>query len=348
MTRQIDFRYTIVRNGADFAEVQPLSSGSRSIRMDDTSAIKTSFSGDFLYPEAQVNWLADEIRPTIIIDGTPFPLGTYLPASVREMENETTAYLHLEAYDRGWRVRDSYTEQLLQIPAGTNYILAIEQLLTACGISLISATKTTAVLTEDRADWNLGTSLLDIVNQLLGEINYNELWFDQDGVAILEPASVPSAANIEHTLDDTNVKTLMLPQISKEMDIYSAPNVIICICSNADKNGPMVATAENTNPQSPLSIQRRGRRIARVVQVSNIASQEELQAYADRLRNETMITGETIDVETALLPGFGVDDITSIRYGELFAVCKERAYTMDLRAGGLMRHSLEKVVINIG
>ena len=85
-----------------------------------------------------------------------------------------------------------------------------------------------------------------------------------------------------------------------------------------------------------------------MVQVDNIADQTELQAYADRLRNETMITGETIAVQTALLPGFGVDDVTAILYGDLFAVCIEKAYTMDLQVGGLMQHTLEKVVINIG
>lgn len=348
MTRELDFRYVVMRDGADYTTLRPDGSGSQQIRMDDASNIKTSFSGTFMDPGDSVNWLTDEIRPEIIIDGVAHSLGIYLPATVQEAEDETSRSVHVEAYDRSWRVRDTYTESQMTIPAGTGYILAIEQLLTACGIGLISATQNSAVLTEDRADWALGTSYLDIVNQLLGEINYNPLWFDAQGVGILEPASDPTAANIEHTLDDTNVKSLMLPGISKETDVYSAANVIICICSNADKSGPMVATSENTNPQSPLSIQRRKRRIARVVQVSNIASMQELQAYADRLRNETMITGETIQVKTLLLPGFGVDDVTAIRYGDLFAVCIERSFSMDLRIGGLMSHTLEKVVINLG
>jgi len=348
MTREIDFRYVVIRDGADYGTLTPTGSGSRQIRMNDGDEIKTSFSGDFLDPGDKVNWLTDEIRPEMIIDGKTYSLGIFLPASVQTSENETTKSLKLEAYDRSWRVRDTYTESQLTLRAGTSYLLAIEQLLTACGIGLISETPSAAVLAEDRADWELGTSYLDIVNQLLGEINYNPLWFNSDGMAIVEPASDPTAAHIEHTLDDTNVKSLLLPKISRMTDIYSAPNVIICICSNADKDEPMVATSENTNPQSPLSIQRRKRRIAKVVQVNNIADQTELQAYADRLRNETMISGETIQVQTALLPGFGVDDVTAIRYGDLFAVCLERAYTMDLRVGGLMSHTLEKVVINLG
>lgn len=348
MTRQIDFRFTIIRDGAEYGEIRPLDGNAPMLRMDDSGEIKTSFSGDFLLPDMDVNWLRDEIRPELVIDGEKHHLGIYLPAAVRELENETTRYLHVEAYDRCWRVKDNYTESLTHIDAGTNYVLAIEQLLTACGIGLIVKTPTSASLAETREDWNIGTSYLEIVNQLLNEINYNELWFNQDGYAVLEPASVPTAANIEHTLDDTEIKSLLMPEITKEMDIYSAPNVIIAVCSNADKSGPMVAKAENTNPQSPLSIARRGRRIAKVFQVNNIASQEELQAYADRLRNETMITGETIIVKTGLLPGFGVDDVTAIRFGELFAVCTERAYTMDLTVGGTMVHTLEKVVVNLG
>lgn len=348
MTREIDFRYVVVRNGADFGLLLPTESGSRMIRMDDRSAIKTSFSGDFLDPGDSVNWLSDEIRPELIIDGVAHSLGVFLPATVQMLENETTHYVHVEAYDRGWRVRDTYTETKLAIAANTEYLQAVEQLLTACGISLIAAVPSDATVTEMRSDWDLGTSYLDIVNQLLSEINYNPLWFSPTGYAVLEPVSEPTAENIEHTISDTDIRSLLLPKISKSTDIYSSPNVIICICSNADKSGPMVATSENTNPQSPLSIARRGRRIARVVQVSNIASQAELQAYADRLRNETMITGETIQVTTGLLPGFGMDDVTAIRYGDLFSVCIEKAYTMNLKVGGQMNHSLEKVVINLG
>jgi hypothetical protein len=348
MRRRINFRYVIIRDGADYGVIRPLDGSPPYVRMDDSGEIKTSFSGDFLLPEKEVNWLRDEIRPELIINRKIYNLGVYLPAAVRELENSTTRFMHIEAYDRCWRVKDNYTESLTHIEAGTNYILAIEQLLTACGISLIAATQTPATLAETREDWSAGTSYLTIVNQLLSEINYNPLWFDKDGLAILEPASVPTAANIEHTLDDTEVRSVMIPELSRELDIYTAPNVIICICSNADKSGPMVAKSENTNPQSPLSISRRGRRIAKVYQVNNIASAEELQAYADRIRNETMITGETIIANTGLLPGYGVDDVTSIKYGDLLAVCIERAYTMELTLGGMMSHTLEKVVVNLG
>lgn len=344
MTRTVDFRYIVVRNGADFTEIHPIRDGVPILMMSESSEIKMSFSGSFAADDS-INWLTDQIRPELVIDGVTSPLGVYLPATVTPSEDESARSVQVEAYDRCWLVRDNYTEDRLFFAAGTNYIETIRQLLTSAGIVNVIATPNAATFSEDREDWDVGTSLLTIVNDLLAEINYNPLWFNAQGIGILEPASVPSAANIKHTLDSDNIRSLLLPEISRETDVYQAPNVFLCIVSNADKSGPMVATAENDNPQSPLSIPRRGRRIVSVQRVDNIASQEELQAYADRLRNESLITGETINVKTALLPGFGVADVVALHYGELSALCIERGWSMQLQVGGTMSHTLERVVI---
>lgn len=348
MTRTVKFRFVIVRNGADYTEIYPAEKSAPTIRMDDGAEIKTSLSGSFADPGEAVNWLSDRIRPEMTIDGVTYPLGIFLPASVREKETDTQKSVQIEAFDQCWILRDTKTESLQYFAAGTAYLTAIQTLLTAAGIALVSITPSEAVLAEAREDWNIGTSYLEIINQLLAEINYNPIWFNEEGLAVLEPASMPTAENIEHTLDDTKVRSLLLPNISRETDIYQAPNVFIVVCSNADKNAAMSATAENTNPQSPLSIARRGRRIATVVQVDNIADQNELEAYANRLRNESMISGETIQVTTGLLPGYGVADVVALQYGDLFTTCIEHSWSMQLQVGGSMQHTLEKVVINLG
>lgn len=348
MMRTINFRYVIVRNGADYMEIYPIEGSAPTIRMDDGGEIKTSLFGSFADPGDAVSWLSDRIRPEMIIDSVTYPLGIFLAASVRTQETETLKYVSIEAYDQCWILRDTKTESLQFFASGTEYLTAIQSLLTSAGITIINVTPSDMVLAEAREDWNIGTSYLTIINQLLSEINYKPIWFDQNGTAILEPASTPTAANIDHTLDDTNVTSLLLPKISTELDVYQAPNVFIVICSNPDKDAGMVAKAENTNPQSPLSIDRRGRRIVIVEQVDNIADQTELQAYADRLRNESMISGEVIEVTTGLLPGFGVADVVALRYGDIFTTCIEHSWSMQLQVGGSMQHTLEKVVINLG
>ena len=351
-SRTIDFRYKVLRNGADYGFLQSVSAPS--IRCDNLAAIKMSFSGVFL-PEARdafgnvisVDYLSDEIEPILIIDGVEHKLGVFLPATVTPSESAGAAQVQIEAFDRCWRVRDVYSEALTYFAEGTPYLTAIESLLTQAGITTVLATPTAAVLAEAREDWNIGTSYLTIVNDLLAEINYNPLWFNQDGVAILEPASVPTAANIEHTLDADNVESLIIPEISRQTDIYQAPNVFVAYCANPDKTGIWTATAENTNPQSPLSVQRRGRRIMKVERLDNIASEALLQDYVAQKRNNSMISGETINIQTALLPGYGVADVVALHYGEISAVCIDRAWSMNLTVGGTMNHTLERVVYNL-
>lgn len=344
MTRTVDFKYVIVRDGADLLELSPVSAPT--IRCDDSAEIKTSLSGTF-FNDDRVNWLSDEIRAEIIIDGISSPLGIYLVSTATKRDDGLTKQVNIEAFDRCWLVKDNYTESLTYFPAGTNYITAISNLLTTCGIALVSITPNNATMSEAREDWNIGTSYLEIVNQLLSEINYNPLWFDKNGVAIIEPASSPTSQNVEHILDNGNVKSLVLPQIKSQTDIYQAPNVFICVCSNPDKSAPMVARSENTNPQSPLSIMRRGRRIATVIQVDNIANQAELQTYADTIRNQSMIRGETLQISTGLLPDFGVADVVALMYDDISDICVDRAWDMTLEVGGEMHHTLERVVVNL-
>ena len=365
MIRHEEIRFRLMRNGIEFGELY--AKGGPTFRMQSSGEIKTSLQGTF-FPtardsqgnEVSIDWLADEIKPVLIIDGEEKPLGVLMPSTVTPQESKGEETLEVQAFDRCWRVRDNKVEGDLYLSAGTLYLDVVEQLLAASGIATIIKTPSEAVLSEDRQDWETGTSYLKIINDLLKEINYKQLWFNQYGFAILEPASTPTAENIQHIFtnqkpDPRNQKEVeaisLLPQISRKTDIYQAPNVFVCICSNADKDAGMKATSENNNPQSPLSTMRRGRRIVKEVKVDNIESQEALQTYADRLLYESMTTGEVINVDTALQSGFGVDDVTAIRYDSrdsTLGICVERAWTMTLAPGGIMSHELEKVVINLG
>lgn len=341
MNRTLDVKFNVLRDNSFYTELIAVSPPA--LRMDNSGEIKLSMAGDFIDDPA-IDWLKDEVQPILIIDGEETPLGVLLPATVRRAEDETTKSVHVELYDRSWKVRDNLTETHIHLNAGTNYLDAVNQLLVESNITLVQPTPTTAALAEAREDWDVGTSRLTIINQLLSEINYNPLWFNNQGMAILEPATVPRAENIDHVLDGAEVKSLIIPAITSEMDLFNAPNVFICVCSNADKSGVLVARSENTNPQSPLSIPRRGRRIAQVTKVDNIADIDALQEYANRQRNNSMMGAEVIEIETALHPGYGAYDVTAINYGDISGICAETAWEMELVTGGTMKHTLEKVV----
>lgn len=345
MTRSIDFRYVIVRNGADLCEIYPADGGA-AIRMNDSAEIKTSLRGAF-FPDERVNWLADRIRPEMILDGVTYSLGIFLPATVVETKTAETRAVEIEAYDQCWLAKDFARPLQSMVAKNENYVAVIKNFLHLAGIDQTLATANAAKLPEAR-HWEIGTPFLSIINELLSEINYKPVWFNSSGLAVLEPKQAPAAANIRHEISSEDVRSLLLPSVSRETDIYSAPNVFICVCANPDKSDNMAATATNNNVNSPLSVPRRGRSIAKVVKLKNIASQEELQAYADNLMRESMYAGETIEITTGLFPGYGVGDIVGLNLDGELSICVEHAWEMQLQVGGEMKHTLERVVFNYG
>ena len=183
---------------------------------------------------------------------------------------------------------------------------------------------------------------------MLGEISYNPLYFDLNGSAVLQPATVPEIGSIRHTLNTADPDTRVISgRFTRTRDFFSAPNVFVVTCDNPELGGAISATAVNDNPQSPLSTVRRGRRITKVTQVNNLPSLRAAQAYADRQRNDSMISGEVITLETGLLPGWGVGDVVALIHEGEVSICVSQSWTADLCAGGRMTHVLKKVVYNL-
>lgn len=360
MIRNEQVRFKVLRHGADYGYLYAVSAPT--LRYRRGGEIKLSMQGEFrpaAYDaagrEIEIDWLSDEIQPVLILDGRESNLAVLSPSTVAVQQSSTNKNISIEAYDRCWIVRDTKLEDVLHLSKNAKYIDVIEQRLTASGINTIVSTPSSIMLAEDR-DFDIGTSNLTIVNDLLKEINYKQLYFNANGVAILEPQSSPKAENAKHILSTfrqevrdpraLGIVPLSL-NIETKTDIYSAANVFVCSCANPDKSGIMIARAENTNPQSPLSTVRRGRRIVDYENVSNIASQEELQAYAEQRRDRSMISGDVITCETLLYPGFGVEEVISIQTDTLNDLCVETEWEMELKPGGRMKHVCEKVVYNL-
>jgi len=363
MVREEEIKYNLLRSGIVYGRLFPTDSPIN-LMMNRDGEIKVSMQGEFVDEaidlrgkQIDVDWFADEIEPVLTVNGIDHSLGVFMPAKITRSRTGFVKTVNIQAFDRCWRLRDSKLESSMYFAAGLNYIDVIENLITSAGIANIIKVNSDAVLTEARQDWKAGDSYLSIINQLLSEINYKQLWFNYNGIAMLEPKLLPTAENIKHVFTDKEKNELnskevfaisITPTILRETDVYSTPNVFVCICSNADKSEAMIAIAENRNPQSPLSISRRGRKIVSVVNIPNIASQFALQTYANNLLSESMIGGEIITVETSLLSDFGVDEVVAITSDEISGICIEKSWNMELIPGGKMTHTLERVVLNLG
>ena len=351
MSRKIQIRFELLRNGAYCAELRAIRRTPR-IRCDARASRKMLLTARFApvardadWNPVEIDWLRDEIRPVLIIDGTDHPIGVYVPAKPVDETEGPVKSVSVSAYDRTQKVFDSNTSALLYWPAGTLWTDAVESLLTASGIDTVFTEPCDAAFPTAREDWAAATPFLTVVNQLLDEINYNGLWFDGSGAAILEPAALPESSAIEHILDTDDPETRVVAgKLSRTKDYYDAANVFIVVCQNPEKGAPMRAEAVNDNPQSPISTVRRGRRICSVTYVDNIEDQAALEAMARRLRDESLISGEVIEIETGLQAGWGVGDVVGLNYHGETCVCISQGFDMELCVGGRMMHRLKKVV----
>lgn len=343
MIRDVKYRVHVLRNGAYLTELNWNADNPPKITMKASGAIKCSMEGTFLIND-QINWYRDELQPVVIIDGVESSLGIFRPTTVTTAEEDFTKTVTVSAYDRCWLASTTKTESLLHLSAGDGYVETIKKLLQVCGIVNVIAAPSAATLPADREDWQTGTSYLTIVNDLLAEIGFNDLWFDADGLAHLEKYSAPSATAIKRRYGARDLLLPMGRDWSDETDVFDAPNVFVCICDNADRSATLTATAENTS-FGAKSILSRGMRIAQVTKVKQIADQESLQAYADKLCNESLLGTREITFYTPVNPGHGVGDIISIDHDDIGGIYQETGWNVELETGASMKITAKRSVI---
>lgn len=345
MTRTVEFIFRVVRGGSDCAELHPIQGQTPSLYLDGNKTISMALQGSFVDPGPDVDFLTDRIRPEVVIDGIAYPLGLLLPAKVETVITETGHHLSIQAYDQCWLLQTAMTEEISSFASGSKYIDAINSLLGSAGIGLALITDCSYTMTRLRQDWLTGTKYLTIINELLDEINYNHIWFDLNGYAVIAPEADPQTGQISHTIDELDVKSLLIRDASVGTDLYSTPNVFICCCSNFDQTS-ITATATNNDLGSPISVPRRGRKIYSVKQVKEVASQEVLQQIADLELQKSLLRTESITVRTGILPNFGINELVALNINGETSVCIERGWTMQMTPGGTMTHKMERVMAN--
>lgn len=335
--RAIEARAYVLKNGVRYAPA--LLRGEPYITADARAELKKSIMGEIQLPEG-TDTLNDWLQPCLVIDGTEYPLGEYTMTTVTDAVDETGGiYSSIEAYDGCYLAQRYRAETRLHFNAGATYTDVIQQLLIECGVDKMSVTPNTAALATAREDWEIGTPYIQIINDLLKEINYASLWFDANGFARLGRSALPSAENIRHSYLPGQYSVIQQARTS-QLDVFSKYNVFMAMVDSADLEAPMLATAVNDNPTSMLSIQRRGRIQAPIERLNNIASQEELQDYVDGLRDASLMTVQTANITTALMPGHEILDVVALEDG----IYQEVGWSMTLGVSGQMTHTLEREV----
>lgn len=342
MNKTPTFRFDIVENGVCIGQAFALNKPS--VKCDSDAEVKLSLSGEFVLNIQDPNWLKARIKPYLIIDGKESSLGEYLISQADDCtDKKGVKFWQIKGMDLGRIPQRSRTEKRVLFQAGQRYTDIVQSILLELGISRIIAIQSDATLKNDRADWEIGTSWIKIINSLLAEINYQSLWFDTEGNARIQPHRQVDGMVIDHRYESGELSQIK-PQVDISSDIYKAYNVFTAMVSSPEYEEPMIAVSVNDIPTSRISTVNIGRVQAPIEKLDDIANQEELQKYVDNLRFQSMCSTETISFRTALNQ-HQVRDIVSIHHPQASGIYQETQWKMTLSFDGEMTHTAQRVVI---
>ena len=295
-----DFRMEILRNNIPIGK---LKCKNITIKYDSTAEVMRGMQCEaYTVPDMvepyEFDMFGDRLRPVLIENGEEKSLGVFMIIAAPEELYETGSYWQIESYDETMLLKQAAITSRSYFASGTNYLTAIETLLTAVGFGNIVADPNSDTLQQDR-EFEIGTTYVEIVNSLLSEINFNPVHAGADGYIYLTAKANKNTADFAYR---DREQFSILGRISRNTDIYEKPNVLVGVLSNP-RQAPITYTVSNTDPNSILSIPRRGYEVVKIYKLSNVASQSVLEDYIDSELLNAMQTTEEVDFQTLIEAG---------------------------------------------
>lgn len=282
--------------------------------------------------------MSDRLSPVIIDDdGQDHREGIFMVVSSPKIYGSAYNQTKLELYDESYILAQSAFDTRHFYAAGTLYTTVFSQILTECGLIRQYIDESANALQIDR-EFAVGDNILDSLNKLLEEAGYDTLHLDGEGYAMCTLRTDPVVPAHIYRSGDGSV---VYPDISSSFDIYGIPNVFIGVVSNSHQQ-VMMYKAENHNLNSVLSIERRGYKLTKMYKLDSVASQAELEAYVEKLLNDSMMSVEGVNLVTDIQPGHGFQDCIQIEHEDLSGLFIEKQWSYSFGPGASMQHYAER------
>lgn len=340
-SRRIYYRYD--RLDAHKVTLGALYAEDGSIKLDYNADIMRT--GRFtIRDDPAVNWQAELLRPwfgLIMPDGgrAEWPLGLfYMPTAPKTGSRHV--YREIEAYDTTTILWDDQVTSRYQIPKGSKYTAALSAIFASVGVfdAIIEPSES---VTQTALEWEAGTAKGEIVQQLLTADNYEPLMADAWGRWRCRKYKDPRARRAEYnyTADELSV---MLPDPTVDDDLFHLPNVFVGVVSRPDRPA-MSFTYEITDPKSPLAaVNRGGRHVTETKIYEDAASAIALEADVRRRASQASNYFSSLKFSTAPMPHHAAGDVLWIEDGDIRGKYQEMKWSLDLQAGGEMKHEVQK------
>lgn len=287
-----------------------------------------------------LDWSSMRLRPWVRVNNLTWPLGVFLPASPRLSHDEHGLAWEVPCLDKMSVLDQDVTTEAYSVPAGTVVTQRVASIIAAVGEH--AAITPSDLTTRSPLTWEPGTTKLRIVNDLLESINYFSVWADRGGLLRAEPYRRPQDRALAATFARGEA-AIHSPRWSREQDIAGVPNRTVLLVEGDDDNPGMVAVADNTDPESPYSIPRRGRVVAQVYENVEAADQATLDALAQRYLSDASSPSAVLSVSHATVP---LDGNAVVRFASegVDTLAVVEGWQVSLEAGALMSGTWREVV----
>lgn len=226
------------------------------------TTLKTTITA-MMHDDSQFDFLSDRLKITLVVDirgyHFEFPLGVYLfnSPSCERLGNtksllgdtrNVTLYSKLKIYQDD-KIMTDY-----EMATGTNIVNEIKRLLNTEKIRIDGSLK---VLSEGKI-YPIGTSKLEIINDLLDKLGYNSLSVDWEGYFYSEEYKQPAERNFDFEYTDEEDQQIEV-NFTEDFDLTDVYNVFTGYCTI---NGICYTyTYINDNASSPTSTTNLGRNL---------------------------------------------------------------------------------------
>lgn len=264
--------------------------------------------------EPDIDWLNVRLRISIIVNGEATLLGVFLCSVPTERWTDEGRSWAIELMDK-LSILDQDTPEDPESGEPWHYSVLVDSPLIQEVIDIIQGTGESTpalqpddVLTPNYLFWDIGTSRLKIINDLLEMGGYYPLWCDGQGQYRTSPFVRAAERDPVYStilpLGD-GPQSVTDPSWSRTLDWYDIPNRYIAYKSGDEEVPPgqpgtgEVGVATNENPDDPLSYVNRGRWVTRT---ETGVEATDLNLYAQqKLDFERAVYGE-FDIAHAYMP----------------------------------------------
>ena len=263
-------------------------------------------------------------------DRAHVPLFTGLISTPGEEHTDAVKDVRLQMYSPLKAAEDIKLELGAYVPAGTNGAEAVKDLLLTqpAPVRIIGEAPALdeAIIAEQNDD------CVTMSGRILEAIGW-KLQIAGDGTIVLSEREENPRPVLKMSPDENDI---IEPGFSKERDWFNCPNVLLV------SSGAQTYRATDEDPDSPLSIQNRGREIIQIEDNVTLSGGEGIIQYGRRRLKELQQVTETAAYTRRFMPEVNIGDAVLLDYPDLQGTYIIETQSISLTTNGQTQENAER------